>query len=100
MAVAKTLGKLRQIFHWYGVTMDVKAHIHKCPVCTANSKPTKKYRAPLGQYRVGQALYLVGIDILGPFILSGQQNKCILVIGDYASRWMEAYALLTKRRKQ
>ncbi len=93
MGVAKTLGKLRSRFHWYGVSTDVKAHIQQCPVCTANSKPTKKYKAPLGQYRVGQALDLLGIDVLGPLILSGQQNKYVLVIGDYATRWIEVCAL-------
>ncbi len=49
-AIAKTLGKVRQKYHWYGVTMDVKLHIQRCPVCAANSKPTKKYKAPLGEY--------------------------------------------------
>ncbi len=93
MGVAKTLGKLRSQFHWYGVSTDVKAHIQQCPVCTANSKPTKKYKAPLRQYRVGQALDLLGIDVLGPLILSGQQNKYVLVIGDYATRWIEVCAL-------
>ncbi len=33
----------------------------------------------------------LGIDFLGPLPVSGRGNKHILVIDDYATRWIEAY---------
>ncbi|XP_063435537.1 protein NYNRIN-like [Mytilus trossulus] len=44
-------------------------------------------------YRVGYPLDRIGIDIIGPLTLTKKKNKCILVIGDYFTRWMEAYPI-------
>ena len=35
----------------------------------------------------------IGIDILGPLPISHQGNTCLLVVGDYFTRWIEAYAI-------
>jgi hypothetical protein len=93
LGMSKTLQKIKARFYWYGVTMSVKCHIQTCRICSANSKPRKKYRAPLGSYHVGNVMDRLGIDIMGPLPMSQKGCKYILVIGDYASRWIEAYAL-------
>lgn len=93
LGIKKTLQKIKDRFYWYGITMSVKGHIQTCRVCSANSKPNKKYRAALGAYRVGNVMDLLGIDIMGPLPVSRTGCKYILVIGDYASRWIEAYGL-------
>ncbi len=36
---------------------------------------------------------MVAVDILGPFPESNQGNIYILVVGDYFTRWMEAFAI-------
>ena len=93
LGVAKTLGKIHQRFSWYGMRLDVREHIRKCSVCGKAQKPSKPYQAGLGQYRVGYPLDRIGVDILGPLPLTSKGNKCVLVIGDYFTRWMEAYPL-------
>ena len=35
----------------------------------------------------------LGIDIMGPLPISNRRNKYLLVIRDYFSGWMEAYAI-------
>ena len=50
-------------------------------------------RAPLADYRVGNPLDRIGIDILGPLPVTKNKNKYLLVIGDYFTRWMEALPL-------
>ena len=44
-------------------------------------------------YRVGAPMDRIGIDILGPLPTSNQGNTCLLVVGDYFTRWIEAYPM-------
>ena len=44
-------------------------------------------------YNVGAPLERVALDILGPLPDSDRGNKYILIIGDYFSKWTEAYAI-------
>ena len=72
---------------------DVQTFIHKCSVCVANQKPKKKAKAALMDYRVGHPTDRLGLDFLGPLPVTSRGNTCILVIADYFTRWIEAYAL-------
>ena len=42
---------------------------------------------------VGSPLEKVAMDIMGPFPISDTGNRYILVISDYFTRWVEAYAI-------
>ena len=39
---------------------------------------------------------MVAVDIVGPFPESQTGNNHILIITDYFTRWMEAYAILNQ----
>ena len=43
--------------------------------------------------QVGFPMDRLAIDVMGPLPVSKSNNKYILVIGDYFTRWMEAFAL-------
>ena len=93
LGIAKTVSKVKQRFYWYKVGADVELHIKKCPVCCANSHPRRRLKAPLKDYRVGAPMDRIGVDVLGPLPVSNQGNSYILVIGDYFTRWMDAYPM-------
>ncbi len=59
----------------------------------ARKNPTQKARAPLKSIKVGSPGQLVAADILGPLPESDAGNRYILVVGDYFTRWIEAYAI-------
>ena len=44
-------------------------------------------------YLAGYPLGRIGIDVMEPLNVTEDKNKYILVIGDYFTRWMEAYSL-------
>ena len=44
-------------------------------------------------YLAGYPLDRIAVDVMGPLNLTKDKNKYILVIGDYFTRWMEAYSL-------
>ena len=72
---------------------DISLHIRQCPECSTNSNPQKRPKATLMDYRVGAPMDRIGIDILGPLPTSNQGNTCLLVVGDYFTRWIEAYPM-------
>ena len=93
LGMVKTKSRVKQRFYWYKLGADVESHIHKCPICTANMYPKKKPRAPLKDYRAGAPIDRIGIDVLGPLPTSNQGNSYLLVVGDYFTRWIEAYPM-------
>ena len=50
-------------------------------------------RAHLEDYRVGTPMDRLVTDILGPFPISDNGNKYILLVGDQFTKWMEAYLI-------
>jgi len=89
----KTLPKVRDRYYWAGMAADVRSYLRRCVGCAQKKGPQKRHRAPLQQYRVGAPLERIAIDILGPLTRTDKGNEYILVVGDYWTKWMEAYAI-------
>ena len=92
LGIRKVIGRLRRRFYWVCYKVDVKDWCRKCPQCQKRNSPSKRHRAPLKQYPVGVPFERIGIDILGPLPETFHGNKYIVVIGDYFSKWIEAFA--------
>ena len=45
------------------------------------------------QYNVGSPFERVAVDIAGPFPVTEDGNKFIMVVSDYFSKWPKAYAI-------
>jgi transposase InsO family protein len=93
LGLKKTVSKLKQRFYWFGFKTSVRDWIRNCVSCGARKRPHHTPRAPLQSYRVGAPMDRVAMDIVGPFPLSNQGNRYILVIQDHFTKWTEAYAL-------
>ncbi|KAL7400632.1 hypothetical protein ABVT39_015187 [Epinephelus coioides] len=44
------------------------------------------------QYQMGAPIEPMGVDILGPFPMTDQESRYVLVAMDYFTKWPEAYA--------
>lgn len=93
LGVTKTLSNVKQRVHWSGVSGDVRSFIRSCDLCARRKSPSKRARARLQQYEVGEPMERVAMDLVGPLPKTIHGNQWILVVGDYKSKWMEAYAL-------
>ena len=93
LGITKTVQKIKQNYYWYKMSEDVKLHITQCSVCTKNNCPSKKFVSALKDYRVGYPMDRIAIDVMGPLPITERDNEYILVIGDYFTRWMEAFPI-------
>ncbi|XP_070573798.1 protein NYNRIN-like [Ptychodera flava] len=93
LGIDKTISKIRFRYHWWGLTMDVRAWLPMCNTCAGNRALGQKVKGPLQTYVVGGPMERVALDVVGPFPESQNGNHKILVIGDYFTKWIEAFAI-------
>ena len=96
LGVNKTSSKIKKKYHWYQTDLDIRLYIRQCRQCNKDKDPRKKPKARLGLYLAGYPMDRIAFDVMGPMPLTKDGNRYILVIGDYFTRWMEAYSLPTQ----
>ena len=89
----KTMSRLRERFYWPGQWNAVQDWCRTCAVCATRKTKAPKARAPLQTITASYPMQIIAMDILGPLPESESGNKYVLVIGDYFTRWMEAYPI-------
>ena len=70
---------------------DVYSHCTNCMVCQ-KAKPPLPPRAPLVNTPIGKPWQMLAIDIL-EVPVSSKNNRYLLVIMDYFTKWVEAVPL-------
>ena len=89
----KTLGRVRQRCYWPHFKEHVIHWCKRCDVCArAKARPARK-RAKLRHVPVEAPLERVALDIMGPVPKTEEGYEYIVVIGDYFTKWTEAYPL-------
>ena len=93
LGVTKTLSKIRERFYWPAYKLDVENWCRRCVTCAASKGPQTRGRAQMRIYNVGFPFERIAMDVAGPFPVTKNGNRFVLVIGDYFSKWMEAYPI-------
>ena len=91
----KTLERLRREAYWVNMAQDVEQHCRECQKCQS-SKSSMPSRAPLTNLPIGRSWQMAAIDIL-QVPLSTHNNKYLLVIQDYFTKWADAIPLQNQR---
>ena len=97
LGIAKTLSRLQRQYVWPGMRKDVETHINSCLIC-ARRKAYGQRKAPLHPIPPADKVWeRIAMDIVGPLQESRNGNKYILVISDYASRFVITIAMEDQR---
>lgn len=87
----KTVAKVREIGYWVGMIQDINQYCRECVTCQS-SKPPAPQKVPLISMPIGKPWEMVAVDVL-TVPTSCHNNKYILVIQDYFTKWAEAIPL-------
>lgn len=91
----KTTARIHYYFHWPGLREDVVQFCRSCPQCQITSSQMPS-RAPLQPLPIiGTPFERLRMDIVGPVGKSKSGNRYMLVITDYATKWVQIVTLVT-----
>ena len=93
LGVLKTYEKVRVRYFWHGMFKDIEHWCNSCVDCAMKKIPRGKRKAPLLPIPVKGAFDRVAMDILGPFPVTNDGNRYIIVFSDHYTRWPEAFAM-------
>ena len=91
LGAEKTLSRLCLEAFWINMARDVDEYCRQCSTCQ-RSKLTMASPAPLLNVPIGQPWQMVAVDIL-QVPLSTKNNRYLLVIQDYFTKWADAIPL-------
>ena len=92
--IERTLARIKNApYFWPKLRESVEDWCNKCDVCFKIKPSNKTQKAPMKMYGVGEPMERVAVDILGPLPVSTRGNRFIIVIADYFTKWVEAYAV-------
>ncbi len=93
-ALRRTLEKIKQKFWWPDVKTSIINHIKSCLVCQAHNISRSKrpgflhpFTSPDGPNQ------LIGVDFCGPFPTTSQDNRYVLCLTDYFTKFVTAVPL-------
>ncbi len=91
LGVNKTWHKVSGKYYWKTMRCDVEDWIESCPICAARKNPSSGQTALGSITHPDKPFDTIGIDFLGPLTETDTGNRYVLVITDYATRWVEAF---------
>ena len=89
----RTLARVREKFHWYAVSSDVRHFIASCAVCNRNKKPVRHARCKMTRYHAGAPMERVHLDFMGPLPVTKGNNAYVLMMVDQFTKWVECIPL-------
>ena len=92
--IEKTYQRLKgSPYYWKNMRASAEQHCGNCDVCFKTKKHNRKIKAKMGHILVSRPLERIALDIMGPLTQTYSDNKYVLVVSDYFTKWTEAYAL-------
>jgi hypothetical protein len=100
LARNRLLEILTDRFHWPNMHKNISDWVNACEKCR-KFKPDQPHRhGLLIPINVQNPFEIVGIDIIGPFHLSPNRNRYIVVCIDLFTNWIEVAPLKTLTAKE
>ncbi|RWS21384.1 hypothetical protein B4U80_02731, partial [Leptotrombidium deliense] len=91
VGVIKTYLKIRRKYYWPRMKENIRKFVECCDVCQRTKDDHQKPIGLMGKHEISANLFAkIAIDYVGPLTTSDDGNTQILVIADYASKYIVA----------
>jgi hypothetical protein len=87
-----TSKSIRSLYYWNYLPKELYEYCRSCPKCQEFNYACLNSKAPLKPIIVNRPWQLVGIDVTGPFNLSEDGNKYIILAIDHFTKYIESMA--------
>ena len=99
LGVAKTKARIQRRYYWPKMAEDIAVYVKNCLKC-AQRKPYGQSKAPLKPMPAATRVWeRIAMDIVGPVETSRNGNRYILVLSDYASRFVMTIPMIDQTAK-
>ena len=93
LGIAKTTARIKRQYVWPNMINDIKKHVTSCIQC-AKRKAIGSSKAPLQPIAPAERVWeRIAMDVVGPLPETIKNNKYILVLSDYATRFAITIAM-------
>jgi hypothetical protein len=97
LAFEKSYHRALYYLYWDKMADDFKKYVDGCKICSRKKSPHVTPAGMLKNIEVEAAWEMLGMDLIGPFKRTEQKSKYILVIMDHMTKWVEAFAIPSKK---
>lgn len=87
----RIISAIKKRFYWPEMSSEIARWCKNCDLCARCKPGPGKGHAPLTQSKINFPLERIAIDIVGPLPITRDGIEYIIVVGDYFSKWKEAY---------
>jgi hypothetical protein len=94
--IEPTYHRIQQRYYWPGMRRYIADYLKTCHECQ-RYKPHNLILKPAGLLQtpvLQQRMEVIAIDLFGPLPPASTGERWILIIEDYATRWIELFALV------
>ncbi len=89
----KTYNRLKRKYYWKNMSKDVELLVKTCHDCQLKRPQPVNSGTESFATQPGLPFTRVGLDIIGPLPITNNNNRYIIVLVDYFTKWVEAEPL-------
>ena len=89
----ETIRSIQRFFSWPGMNREIRRYVLGCHLCICCKPIRGQATRSLRPRPARSAWETIAIDLMGPYPLTTQGNRFILVVTDLFTRWVEAFPL-------
>jgi hypothetical protein len=95
-----TINRVRLGYYWPGMTSDISAFVHRCPLCQLVKEKLPKKAAIMSMPICSSPNKRLHINLYGPLKMSAAGNHYLVVMTDAFTKYVELAAIQNKTEDQ
>ncbi|KAJ3661163.1 hypothetical protein Zmor_005573 [Zophobas morio] len=91
--VERTYYRIKRRYYWTGMRRYITDYLKGCIDCQRYKAPNLKPAGLLQTPAMGHRMEVLAVDLFGPLPPTKEHHRWVLIVEDYATRWVELFTL-------